>query len=161
MRLYLAQHGDAAPVEVNPERPLSELGREDLRRLAKFVGGSGIRVQRVFHSGKLRARQTAELLATQIASAEAIEAAVGLNPNDPVEPMSDWISDWSEDTLLVGHLPLMGRLVAYLVSGAGDRQVAAFQPGSLVCLERDTGGCWAVAWMLRPELFGGWPRGRP
>ena len=152
MKLYLAQHGDSLPEQVNPERPLSERGREDIRRLAEFLGGSGIRVRRVYHSGKLRARQTAELLGAHLAPAQT-KAASGLNPNDPVEAIADQIDGWTEDTLLVGHLPFMGRLVAYLVGGAGERQVAAFQPGSLACLERDAGGRWAVAWMLRPELF--------
>lgn len=153
MKLYLAQHGDSLPEEVNPERPLSERGWDDVSRLAEFVGGTGIRVRRVYHSGKLRARQTAELLGGQLASVGAIEGACGLNPNDPVEPVADQISRWTEDTLLVGHLPFMGRLVAYLVGGANDRPVAAFQPGSLACLERDAGGRWAVAWMLCPELL--------
>ena len=153
MKLYLAQHGDSLPEQVNPERPLSERGWQDIGRLAEFVGGTRIRVRRVYHSGKLRARQTAELLGGHLASAEAIEAASGLNPNDPVEPVAAQINGWTEDTLLVGHLPFMGRLVAYLVGGASDRQVAAFQPGSLACLEPDAGGRWVVAWMLRPELF--------
>jgi phosphohistidine phosphatase len=158
MKLYLVQHGDSLPEEVNPERPLSGRGQEDVRRLAEFVGERGIHVQRMYHSGKLRARQTAELLATRIASAEGIQAVAGLNPNDPVEPIAIRISGWAEDALLVGHLPFMGRLVAYLTAGASDRHVTAFTPGSVVCLEPDPGGRWAVAWMLRPEVVGGWPR---
>jgi phosphohistidine phosphatase len=50
-----------------------------------------------------------------------------------VEPVVQQIDGWAEDTLLVGHLPFMGQLVANLVGGAGERQVAAFQPGSLAC----------------------------
>lgn len=153
MKLYLAQHGDSLPEQVNPERPLSEQGQEDIRRLAEFVAGAGVRVRRVYHSGKLRARQTAELLGAHLAPGEAIEAASGLNPNDPVEPFANQIDAWTKDALLVGHLPFMGRLVTRLVCRAEDRQVAAFQPGSLACLERDADGHWAVAWMLRPELF--------
>lgn len=30
MRIYLVQHGLAIPKEVDPERPLSEQGREDV-----------------------------------------------------------------------------------------------------------------------------------
>ena len=153
MKLYLAQHGDALPEEANPERPLSDRGREDVRRVAEFLGGCGMRVQRVYHSGKLRARETAELLAAKMASAEGVEAAAGLNPNDPVEPVADRACGWAEDALLVGHLPFMGRLVAYLIGGASDRQVVAFQPGSIVCVERDAAGRWAVTLMLRPEVI--------
>jgi phosphohistidine phosphatase len=153
VKLYLAQHGDSLPEQVNPERPLSEQGQEDIRRLAEFIARAGVRVRRIYHSGKLRARQTAELLGAHLAPGAAIEATSGLNPNDPVEPFANQIRTWTKDALLVGHLPFMGRLVTRLVCRAEDSQVAAFQPGSLACLERDADGHWAVAWMLRPELF--------
>ena|SRR5438876_859531 len=153
MKLYLAQHGDSLPEEINSERPLSERGREDVQRVAQFVGAYGMRVKRVYHSGKLRARQTAELFATEVASEEAVEAVAGINPNDAVDPMADRINSWTDDMLLVGHLPFLGRLIGRLVSGSSDQQVAAFTPGSIICLERNTQGRWTVAWMLRPELL--------
>ncbi len=53
MRIYLPQHGLAAPNEVDPDRPLSEQGREDVRRLADFLGSGGIEVEQVLRSGKL------------------------------------------------------------------------------------------------------------
>ena len=62
MKLYLQQHGDALPEEINHDRPLSERGREDVKLLAKFAGRCGIRVQRVYHSGKTRARECPFLL---------------------------------------------------------------------------------------------------
>jgi phosphohistidine phosphatase len=153
MKLYLLQHGDALPEEVNPDRPLSEHGLEDVRRLAEFVGKNDIRVQRVHHSGKTRARETAEIVAARMASGVKIEATTGLNPNDPVEPWAKQINNWQEDTLLVGHMPFMGRLAAYLLSGNSSSQFVAFEPGSMLCLDRDESGHWAIAWMLRPELL--------
>jgi phosphohistidine phosphatase len=153
MKLYLLQHGDALPDEVNPERPLSEHGRNDVIRLAEFVGKNDIRVQRVHHSGKTRARETAEIVAARMASGVKIEATTGLNPNDPVEPWAKQINNWQEDTLLVGHMPFMGRLAAYLLSGNSSSQFVAFEPGSMLCLDRDESGHWAIAWMLRPELL--------
>jgi phosphohistidine phosphatase len=153
MKLYLLQHGDALPEEVNPERPLSKLGRENLKRLAKFVGKNDIRVKRVYHSGKTRARETAEIVAAQIAAGVKIEATNGLNPNDPVEPWAKQINNWQEDLLLVGHMPFMGRMAAYLLSGNSSSQFIAFEPGSMLCLERDESGRWGIAWMLRPELL--------
>ena len=153
MKLYLLQHGDALPDEVNPERPLSKLGREDVKRLAEFVGNHGILVMHVYHSGKMRARETAEIVAARMATGVKIEATTGLNPNDPVEPWVKQINNWQEDTLLVGHMPFMGRLAAYLLSGNSSSQFVAFKPGSMLCLERDESGDWAIAWMLRPELL--------
>jgi len=37
MRIYLTQHGPAVPKDVDPDRPLNEQGREDVRRLADFL----------------------------------------------------------------------------------------------------------------------------
>ena len=153
MKLYLLQHGDALPEQVNPERPLSKLGREDVKRLAEFVLNHGILVKHVYHSGKTRARETAEIVAARMAAGVKIEATTGLNPNDPVEPIAKQINNWQEDSLRVGHMPFMGRLAAYLLSGNSNSQFVAFEPGSMLCLERDEFGRWAIVWMLRPELL--------
>lgn len=153
MRLYLVQHGEAQPEAVSPERELTPQGRVDVGRLADFLGARGMRAARVVHSGKTRARQTAEILAARIAPGTAPEALAGLNPNDPVLPVAAQARDWNEDTLLAGHQPFMGRLAAVLVAGREDPPVLAFQPGSIACLERNPAAGWEIAWMLRPELL--------
>jgi phosphohistidine phosphatase len=154
MRVYLAQHGLAVPKETDPERPLSEQGREDVRRLADLLEGAGIRVEQALHSGKTRAEQTAALLARAVLPGGQAQGRSGLAPNDPVEPLASEIESWSADTLLVGHLPFLGRLASLLLAADADRPTLAFQPGSLACLERDATGPWALAWMIRPELLG-------
>jgi phosphohistidine phosphatase len=153
MKLYLVQHGQAMAKAQDPERPLTEQGRQDVDRLGRFLGQAGIRVQRVIHSGKLRARQTAERLAEAVAPGLQPELSGLLGPNDNPKAF-DWQSEsWDRDTLVVGHLPFMAKLVAHLVTEDERMPLVAFQPGSLVCLERND-GTWQIAWMLRPELFG-------
>ena len=44
MRIYLTQDGLAVPKEVDPNRPLSDEGRADVRRLADLLGDAGVRV---------------------------------------------------------------------------------------------------------------------
>ena len=150
MHLFLLQHGDALAESVNPQRPLSEQGRSDVERLTEFVARSGVRVQRVCESGKLRARQTAEIAAARLGSGVTIETMTGLNPNDPVEPWVDVVNGWTADVLLVGHMPFLGRFAALLLA-PGAPAFLAFSPGSLACLERKP-AAWILAWMLRPEL---------
>src|SRR5919106_4057567 len=150
MRLYLVQHGDAVPEQVDPERPLSAAGRRDVEAVARLLASNGIRAERVAHSGKLRARQTAELLAAALAPGMVPEIMTGLNPNDPVEPVARRIADWTSDVMLVGHLPFMGKLVACLVAGDEGKPVAAFVPGTVVCLEQGEAGPWVITWMVRP-----------
>lgn len=42
MRIDLTQHGQAAPEDVDPDRPLTVQGREDVRRLADSLDKAGI-----------------------------------------------------------------------------------------------------------------------
>lgn len=153
MRLYLVQHGEALAKEINPDRPLSEAGRSEVARLAQFLLERGIRVAHVLHSGKQRAEQTAQMLSGALAREGAIQSHPSLNPNDPTQAIADAAAEWSEETMIVGHLPFLGKLVARLTTGIETAQVVAFRPGSVVCLERADDGRWMVAWMIRPELL--------
>ncbi|MFE8031811.1 phosphohistidine phosphatase SixA [Thiohalocapsa marina] len=152
MRIYLTQHGEALPKDLDPQRPLSKQGRADVQRLATFLRQSGIRVERVLHSGKLRAEQTAALLAETLQT-NAPEAQSGLAPADPVEPLASSLADAPGDLLIVGHLPFLGRLVGYLLAADTERPLVDFKPSSMACLERAPDGHWMLVWMIRPELL--------
>jgi phosphohistidine phosphatase len=155
MRIYLVQHGEAVPAEVDPERPLSAAGEADVRRIAAVLRGSGVGVARILHSGKRRAEQTAQILAGALGPEVRPEARAGLNPNDPTAPVAQEAAGWEQDTMLVGHLPFMARLADRLIASREDLGVMAFRPGSVVCLERTDQVAWTIAWMLRPELLAG------
>ena len=150
MRLYLVQHGEAVPEDVDPARPLRPSGQADVARLATFLAAVRVRVGRIMHSGKLRAEQTAEILGAALGRAP--EARAGLNPKDPTDSVAREAGEWNQDTMLVGHLPFMARLTARLVAGREDLDLAVFQPGSVVCLERTDEQRWAIVWMIRQEL---------
>lgn len=152
MRLYLVQHGEALTKEADPQRPLSDAGRADISRLADFLKAAGVEISRVIHSGKRRARQTADLMAGAMALGRSAEEFSGLGPNDSPERFAEQMADWKLDTLVVGHLPFLSRLVGYLVSGKPD-DVVSFRPGSVVCLQLSEPEGWIIAWMLRPELL--------
>lgn len=154
MRIYLTQHGMAIPKDVDSDRPLTDEGRNDVQRLAAFLGKTGVRVGQVLHSGKTRAEQTAAILADAILTAGTAQARDGLGPKDPLETISPEIAYWSDDTLIVGHQPYLGRLASLLIASDPDRPLLALQPGSIACLEKDNDGQWRLAWMIRPELLG-------
>ena len=153
MRLYLVQHGEAVPAEVDPARPLSERGREDVEAMAAFLVQGGVRAERVWHSGKRRAEQTAAILAAALAPTVTPEARPGLNPNDPTDAVAREAAAWDRDVMLVGHLPFMARLASRLVAGREDAGVVAFAPGSVLCLERSDPQRWTILWMIPPELL--------
>jgi phosphohistidine phosphatase len=76
-----------------------------------------------------------------------------LNPNDATETIAGQINSWDEDTLVVGHLPFMAKLVSRLICGEESQSIVSFQPGALVCLERNQNNNWAILWALRPEIL--------
>ncbi len=154
MRLYLVQHGEALSEDVDPARPLSAAGEADGRAMATFLAGNAVAFGQIVHSGKLRARQTAELLAGAVAPPPPVAERSGLNPNDPPETLAAEFGALPDDTMLVGHLPFMSRLVSLLVCGRAEQSVVAFRPGSVVCLEPTDAGGWSVAWAMRPEVLG-------
>ena len=152
MKLYLVQHGEACAKEADPHRPLTDQGKSDIDRLAVFLGHAGVQVACVLHSEKLRAKQTAERLAKTVAPEVELETSGLINPNDNPKAF-DWQSEsWDRDTLVVGHLPFMAKLVSHLIIEDEERLIAAYQPGTIVCLERHD-GCWQLNWMVRPELL--------
>lgn len=153
MHLYLVQHGEAHPAEVDPDRSLNDQGRRDVQRLAGLMQQAGVSVARVVHSGKARARETAEILSAVMAPGVSCEAETGLRPNDPPAAFANAISDWQEDSLVVGHLPFMAGLVAYLLGCDEDRYLVEFLPGSMACLVNEDGDEWRLAWLVRPELL--------
>lgn len=153
MRLYLIQHGEAASKEVDPDRPLTDQGASDVQRLAVLLAKRGIGAARIVHSGKTRAKQTADALAAAAEPRVSPEAVDGLNPMDSVERMGMRIVEWTKDTMIAGHQPFLGKLAARLLCGDENAMSVGFVPGTAVCLERGQDGAWSLVWMLPPRLL--------
>ncbi len=155
MKLYLVRHGEALAKTRDPDQPLSARGVADVERLAGFLERRGLRAARVVHSGKTRARQTADILARALAPGGECAARDGLAPNDPVAAFAAEVAGWSDDVAVVGHLPFMARLATRLVGGGEGAAVVDYAPGAMACLERGDGGAWTIAWLLDPALLAG------
>jgi len=153
MRLYLVQHGEALSKEEDPGRPLSRRGKHDVVQLTEVLYKSGITVDAVLHSGKMRAQQTAETLAEKLLLKGKAEAITDINPNDAVQDFSLKVNKFKHDTMLVGHLPFMAKLVSCLTTGKEELDIVDYKPGSIVCLEQDVERKWRICWMLRPDFM--------
>ena len=155
MRLWIVQHGDALAKNVDPDRPLSEKGRSDIERLASYLAGCGVRVERVVHSGKTRAQQTADILATALQVRERVEAVKNLDPLDPPGPFAAECAFAAGDFLVVGHMPFVGKLVSLLEAACEEATLLGFVPGTAACLEQADDDTWSVVCLLRPEFLPG------
>lgn len=103
-----------------------------------------LEVSAIYHSGKLRAAQTAEIMARSLAVPSL--AREGLSPNDPVLPVAQWLSE-QEPSLVVGHLPFLDRLLCQLLGCPEREGLLAFRNAGLI----QTNGT-QLQWVLWPEM---------
>jgi len=153
MRAYLVQHGEATAKEIDPERPLTEAGRRDVEKVAAFVRPLALRVGAIVHSGKTRAARTAEILSLAFQARSGVLSREGMDPNEPVGPLSQELAQAQEDLVLVGHLPFLSKLASALIAGAELREMIAFRQGGIVCVERREDATWRLVWVVAPELL--------
>ena len=155
MRLYLIQHGDAVPKDVDPDRPLSGQGRADIKRLTKWLSSHNVQVAQILHSGKNRAKETAKILRPLLKSTGQMYEGQGLGPNDSPEAFLHQLRDTRKDVLVAGHMPFVARTVSQALTGAPDRQLVEFLPGSVAGIERNDRATWHLFIFARPEFLHG------
>lgn len=145
------QHGEAKSAEQDPERPLTERGGADSRAAGEWLARRGVRPDRVLHSGKTRARQTAQIVAKALGVEASLAEASDLEPNADPEVWRRRLEDSTEEIMLVGHLPHLARLAGALICGDPERAPVQFRPAGVVLLTRRESRDWAVAGMLAPD----------
>jgi len=151
MNLYLVQHGEATSGEENHERPLTATGRAAVEAMAAHVARhAAIHVDRILHSGKLRAGQTAEILATHLN--KTAEPSDALKPMDDPSIWANRIKELNGNMMLVGHMPHLSRLASLLACGDPKHPLIKFRYGSPVAMGRDSDSIWTVRWVLTLDI---------
>ena len=153
MKVYLVRHGEAFSSQFDPKRPLSQQGLADVRKVASFIKPLEISVEHIWHSGKLRAAQTAEKLAESVLVEKDCSAHKDLGPNDDVTIIADELEAYDTDLMIVGHLPFLAYLASLLGAGNQTANVAAFDAGTIACLNRRAPGQWQIEWMVAPKIL--------
>jgi len=96
-------------------RPLSSVGLAATERLASLAAQKGVKPDVIWHSGKLRARQTAELYWKACNPFAPMAAERGLLPDDPPQWIRDRLTSETRSVLLASHMPYLPRLLAMLL----------------------------------------------
>ena len=149
MYIYLVQHGEAKPEDEDPEKRLSEKGKKDVEAVAKMVSSSA-RLIKIYHSGKARARETAEIFSKYLNS--EVEQIDGLKPLDNPTAMKKFIELSGKDLMLVGHLPHLSKLTSLLITGNSEKAIVSFNMGGVVALKKD-GESFLLEWAVIPSLL--------
>jgi phosphohistidine phosphatase len=150
MFLYIFRHGDAKPEREDPQRGLSDRGREEVTAICGVFSRINPQIEEIWHSGKTRAQQTADILAAGLKIEERVYPRSGLNPNDPLPPLVEELERRESNLAIIGHLPQLGKLISVLLLGA-EQELLDLPSAGLVCLER-TGDSWRLNWFLTPEF---------
>jgi phosphohistidine phosphatase len=136
--IYLIRHAESLSEKEDPERPLSEEGKVTMEKVGSLAARLGINPDMIYHSGKLRAKQTAEILAQHLRLSDKVRERPGLAPLDQVRTTADWLqkeaASGTRSLAIVGHLPFLDKLASLLVAGNEDIGVVAFQHGAIVQL---------------------------
>ena len=150
MALFLVQHGKSLPKEKDPDQGLSREGVAETQNMARLAAEKNIQVERIIHSGKKRALQTAEIFMKELEPEAGITKGAGLAPLDDVSGFVSTINS-EEKLMIVGHLPFLERLVSYLVAGSIDQPVIKFQNSAIVCLDMENeSDSWYIRWVQFP-----------
>jgi phosphohistidine phosphatase len=154
MALYVAQHGKSLPASEDPKKGLSKDGQLETQRIAEVAAGYQVHVSRILHSGKQRARQTAEIFEQYLTPEGGSEACDGMKPLDDVTLFTPTLP-LDQDVMLVGHLPFLERLIGLLVCDNPEKMVFKLQNSGIVCLDYlDESQLIVIRWALMPNIGG-------
>ncbi len=145
MRVYLVHHGNALSAEVDSQRALSSLGLRQAEWLATQAKAAGFAPAAIWHSGKLRARQTAEAFLRICSPSAEFKMVRGLRPDDPPEWIRDELAGESRDLLVAGHMPHLSGLARLLSDDARD-----FPLNGAMVFERTGDRPWAFSSAVAP-----------
>lgn len=154
LELWLMRHGEAAGADAagsDAERPLTERGRRQVQQIACWLAERTPAPEVVWHSPLKRARQTAELIATEFAI-RAEEQPVLAPGMDAAALLSALTMRNIERAVCVGHQPDVGQVLQELIGGGRIR----IPPGvcaAVVFSGPIVVGAGALRWLTDPLLF--------
>lgn len=150
MKLYFMRHGEASDDAPSDDlRPLTDNGRLRLANASKVLHKI-IDVDVVYASPRVRARQTAEIIAEAIG--QTVTVRDELNFHFSLEALKILITGYGEDArlLLVGHNPSISEVLQNM-TGANIN----LKTGAIACVEvypvALKGG--TLKWLLTPRIM--------
>ena len=152
MYLYLIQHGLAKTENEDPKRPLTEKGAQLTEKIAKIFSDLKPEIFEIRHSTKLRAKETAFIIAKALGKTELLKECEDLSPNSNVLELVDELNSSNKNILVVAHLPFLSKLTSALICNDQDREIVNFKNSGILCLcLKDKK--WHIEWYLCPECL--------
>lgn len=159
MKLYLVRHAiaeDLADHEEDSLRPLTEKGREKMKKIAAALKDIGVHPDLIVSSPYVRASQTASVLAKELKYKEELRYSDFLVPTGEADDMIGEIKEkYSvEELMLVGHEPSISSLASILLAGKPELSIN-FKKGGVCCLSVDDlhhDRKATLEWLVTPKI---------
>jgi phosphohistidine phosphatase len=152
--VYLVRHAHASAGKDDGMRPLSRRGREQIRRMGRFLRKSGGMAAREFwHSPLVRSRDTAKRLVKHLKVHAKLTEVEGLLHDDPPSIMAKRLARVRRSVAVVGHEPHLGAMLSLLVAGSASPVLFELKKGAVVEIVRE-GSHWKIQWQVTPGLLG-------
>ncbi|HRE27346.1 MAG TPA: phosphohistidine phosphatase SixA [Anaerolineales bacterium] len=150
-QIYLIRHGVATWPSwpgADADRPLTAEGVRRMESAAAGLARRRLIPDLVLHSPLLRARMTAEILATQLGRLDGLRAHPALAPGFDADRLQDLLIEHADAgaIMCVAHNPDLGEIVMRL-----SRQPVMFKEGTLAVLARKTSDRFKLAWYATAE----------
>ena len=154
MELYLMQHGACLSTKIDPDQPLSPVGRDAVAQSAQAVSRMGLTFDAILCSPKTRARQTATILAETLRypPSRIHESDTFLPMASPRESLEEIKRFEKARTVLVcGHLPSLLEIAALLTVKGGKLDLH-FENAGLMRLDLNQAmNAGKLIWSLSPS----------
>lgn len=152
MKLYFVRHGKASSVASSDEmRPLTHTGADDVRRMGRFLDKLGVQPIRIYTSPRLRALQTANIIADSLGVQAHVDDACNFNFN--VRHLPELVAGMGEEdeVMFVGHNPSMSDIVKATCGAEVD-----LSTGAIACVKRfyplaNASSRGTLKWLLTPK----------
>lgn len=163
MKIYLLRHALAVdpgtPGFTEEQRPLTPEGTARMRAAVEGMKHAGIEFDALFTSPLLRARQTADIVASGFNAKSQLKELAALKPGVALAQLWKALAPYNRcrRLLLVGHEPDMSRLASFLLTGRIDGMNINFKKGALCLIEVDSlppTNRGSLRWLLTPKQLG-------
>ncbi|MBI2790706.1 MAG: phosphohistidine phosphatase SixA [Gammaproteobacteria bacterium] len=152
MNLYLVRHGEAYSSEERFERPLNDRGKDEVQAIAQYLLTKDIKIKHIFHSQKVRAIETAEIIANTLGMMDKLAIMPDLSPDEDVYKLIGAVHELSESSLLVGHLPNLALLASFFLTGDIHSPRLSFSTASCALFEFQA-PIWTLQWTIDPAAI--------
>jgi phosphohistidine phosphatase len=157
MLLYFLRHASAGKTMLNPKkderRPLDEEGILQARYMGRLLANLDVQVDQIVSSPLKRARQTASLVANELAFEAAVQLDDALRPEAEFQQFQAMLARYGkyDAIMVVGHNPSFTEFLSKAVSARSGAAQIEFKKGSVAKVDMH-GRTGTLQWLVTPKI---------